>query len=131
MHVTFIGVHCSDSDIKAHDNVETIRAWHLARGFDDVGYHKIITQNGEPHDGRPLHVPGAHIKGHNKTSLAICLTGRDVFQPVQFVTLEEVCREWCEAFGLSKLDVLPHNAFDKGKTCPNFDLVALVSSWAW
>ena len=32
-----IFLHCSASDVPAHDNVETIRKWHLDRGFDDIG----------------------------------------------------------------------------------------------
>jgi len=40
-------LHCSASDVPAHDNVETIRAWHVARGFDDIGYHFLIHKNGD------------------------------------------------------------------------------------
>ncbi len=32
-----IFLHCSASDVPAHDNVEMIRRWHLDRRFDDIG----------------------------------------------------------------------------------------------
>lgn len=79
-------IHCSDS---TWGDVDAIRSWHLARGFDDIGYHIVIengyktssniydeTRDGIIEIGRPIHIDGAHTIGHNKNTLAICLIGR-------------------------------------------------------
>ena len=41
--VTRVFIHCSASDHPEHSNAETIRLWHLARGFADIGYHYVTT----------------------------------------------------------------------------------------
>jgi len=45
------------------------------RGWRDVGYHNIICRDATLHHGRDLAIPGAHARGHNKNSIAICLIG--------------------------------------------------------
>ena len=78
--INSIIVHCSDSNIKSHDNIETIRKWHVdERGWSDIGYHYVITQDGVVHEGRPLSRRGAHARGHNVGSIGICLTGKSLF----------------------------------------------------
>ena len=125
--IKFLVVHCSDSDIRGHDNVETIREWHLERGFNDIGYHYVITQDGTVHQGRHPEVQGAHTKGYNKDSLGICLTGRHHFSQQQFASLRNLCEDLCTAHNLERFDVLHHRDFDKKKTCPNFDLFDVLS----
>jgi N-acetyl-anhydromuramyl-L-alanine amidase AmpD len=71
----FIVVHCSatkpDFDIGAAE----IRGWHLARGWQDIGYHLVIRRNGAVETGRPIDSQGAHVSGHNHNSVGICLIG--------------------------------------------------------
>jgi N-acetylmuramoyl-L-alanine amidase len=52
-----------------------IRGWHKAKGWKDIGYHYVIRRNGEQEKGREDNVMGAHVRGHNSTSLGICLIG--------------------------------------------------------
>jgi murein L,D-transpeptidase YcbB/YkuD len=47
-------LHCSASDRPEHDNVETRRTWHLARGWSDVGYHYFNRKDGTVEDGRSV-----------------------------------------------------------------------------
>lgn len=128
-------IHASDSDIEAHDNIETIRKWHVEeRGFSDVGYHAFINKKGELFQGRPDSQVGAHCSGHNKTSLGVCLSGKDPkkFTPEQFKTLEIYLIEKCSEYGLEKTDIYGHKHFDKhGKTCPNFDVEKWLSGLEW
>ena len=35
-------VHCSATPKGKHFSAETIKSWHLKRGFSDIGYHFII-----------------------------------------------------------------------------------------
>jgi hypothetical protein len=55
--------------------VGMIRGWHLERGFRDIGYHFVITGDGIIHVGRSICETGAHVRGHNRHSIGICVTG--------------------------------------------------------
>lgn len=130
--VNLIVIHCSDSDNQAHDNIETIRKWHVQeRGWKDVGYHYFIRKDGTVHAGRSEDVIGAHVAGHNRGSLGICLSGRNLFTSGQMESLGRLCRDLTLRYGLEKKDIVAHNDLDPGKTCPNFDLHALIASWSW
>ena len=120
--IDIIVVHCSASDVQGHDNVAVIKEWHLERGFSDIGYHYIITKDGDIHVGRPLHISGAHCRGYNARSIGICLTGNEEFSDEQFKSLRELVNDLIIQFGLERKDVVPHNALNSHKTCPNFDL---------
>jgi N-acetylmuramoyl-L-alanine amidase len=139
--INLIVCHCSDSDEKSHDNIETIRQWHTARGFtgpdgvegthDDVGYHFFIDKAGTVHPGRDESAVGAHAKGFNARSLGICLSGRREFTEEQFKALEKLCFELSQKYGLSKADIVGHGELDAFKTCPNFDVQKLIAGWPW
>ena len=154
--IHWVVIHCSDSDIKAHDNIETIRGWHVnERNFSDIGYHYFIDKSGAVHSGRSEDTVGAHVKGHNSGSLGICLSGRGnteierklikaekdpkkkekliKIHPTreQETALELLCLDITQRHELDKKDILGHCDLDGGKTCPNFDLHKLVSSWEW
>src|SRR5678809_728655 len=71
-------VHCSDSDVKGHDDISIIRGWHVnERNFNDVGYHYFIKWNGTIQTGRALDIVGAHCYGHNKDSIGCLLYTSD------------------------------------------------------
>lgn len=114
-------VHCSDSDKPEHDNIGEIRRWHLIRGWDDVGYHFFITKNGNIEKGRDVSIAGAHTKGHNHDSIGICLSGKKTFTNDQFISLGMLLQVLFFEYGDMK--IYPHNAFNRLKTCPNFDSV--------
>ena len=122
-NVNKIIIHCSASDNKNHDNIETIRKWHVQeRRWKYIGYHYIITKDGIVHICRPIHKSGAHTRGHNKKSIGICLTGLNEFSKEQFESLKELTNELKREFGIINSNVFPHNHFNKNKTCPNFDI---------
>lgn len=114
-------IHCSASDHKSHDNIATMRKWHLERGWNDVGYHYFIRKDGVMEVGRPVSRTPAAQGGNNKGTIAICLHGLDKlkFTEAQFTTLKAFCLEI-------------NNAYDGGvtfhghkevaaKACPVFD----------
>lgn len=123
-------VHCSDSEF---GDAETIDQWHKERGWSGIGYHYVIL-NGRrrsrdrfrPEDdgrievGRPLDTPGAHCRGHNKHSVAVCLIGRRHFTAEQLLrALPEIIRKVGKA---RKIVVKGHYEYDGRKTCPNIDM---------
>ncbi len=113
-------VHCSDS---LTGDVETIRQWHLRKGWDDIGYHFVIPQSGQVQAGRLEMAIGAHCEGQNKDSIGVCLVGKlQHFQPIQFDVLKDLVCELCRNYGLTHEQVFAHYEFDQhGKTCPDLD----------
>ena len=68
-------VHCSATREGMNVSRDTIRDWHLARGFNDLGYHFYIDLDGNIHKGRDIAKIGAHSKGQNRSSIGICYCG--------------------------------------------------------
>ena len=52
-----------------------IHEYHLSIGFGGVGYHYLITRDGEVWRGRPLWARGAHAKAQNSGRIGIALLG--------------------------------------------------------
>ena len=130
--INWIILHCSDSDVSAHDKIETIRQWHMGeRNFSDVGYHFFIQKNGVTVKGGDEVKVGAHVMGHNKDSIGICLSGKHDFTAAQFKSLEILLIELCGKYELEKMDILGHSDLDGKKTCPNFDVTKWLSSLNW
>jgi len=130
--INWIVLHCSASDVPAHDNIETIRSWHVKeRHFSDIGYHYFISKDGVVHTGRPEEKVGAHVRGHNSGSIGICLSGSRGFTADQFRSLEGLLKDLCKKYELEKQDILAHHDLDANKTCPNFDVHELVSKYNW
>ena len=121
-------LHCSDTIQGAHIDVDTIRQWHEARGWDDIGYHYVIYLDGTIHKGRDLDIVGAHCRGNNKDSIGVCyIGGRSAKEnkPADTMTAEQELG-WLQLwyalktlFGNIKLH--GHNEFSE-KACPSFDV---------
>lgn len=115
-------VHCSDTE---GGDAESIRKYHVSHnGWDDIGYHYVITKEGVIERGRPEERSGAHCKGANFDSLGVCLIGKHDFSETQFESLRYLVSALKKRHG--PITVWPHNAFSsakkQGKTCPNFDV---------
>lgn len=118
--IKMVIIHCSDSDHPAHDNIETIKDWHLERKFKDVGYHFFIRKSGVIELGRPLDEPGAHCVGYNKYSVGVCLSGKKSFSSEQFAACRKLNHMLLTLFSCT---FHPHSEFSlEGKTCPNFPI---------
>ena len=128
-------LHCSLSDVPAHDDIAIIDQWHKERGWKGVlhngkriycGYHYFLTSNGKLQYGRPIGDAGAHCRGHNHDSIGICLHGKDRFHPAQFGTLRKLLESL--DFALRIKDVYGHCDFDSKKPfCPGFDYKAILA----
>ena len=68
-------IHCADTPEGRDDRAADIKRWHLARGFNDIGYHYVIDLDGTIEPGRPIETDGAHTQGKNATSIGICYIG--------------------------------------------------------
>ena len=125
-------VHCSDSEF---GDADTIDHWHKERGWDEIGYHHVIT-NGviQPHTnynlahdglvqaGRNIKKQGAHCRGQNENSIGICLIGRHHFTAKQlYIALPNLLFYYMRKYGIDDNQVFGHRDFNKNKTCPNID----------
>jgi len=118
--IDFIIVHCSDSPQNRGDNAETINNWHLERGWDGIGYHRVILENGMIEHGRPLYWKGSHARGYNGRSIGVCLIGDGVYTLLQLNALRELIFDLLDDFPSAA--VIGHCDLDKKKTCPKFDV---------
>ena len=132
--VTEIILHCSDTrpDWMAGrpiaDKVAEIRRWHVEeRGWRDIGYHWVIDRDGAVASGRPETEIGAHVEGHNRGTIGICLLGGyrtkagDAFEmnfkPAQAAAVKRLI---CEIRGRAAIRKLSgHNDYAT-KECPGF-----------
>lgn len=143
--IDLVIVHCDATDNPDQQSMVALKAFHKAatdvpfkwgkydtfgKGFIDVGYQYYIDRKGLVATGRPEGMIGAHCEGHNANSIGICLAGSgDLgFTPEQFISLKKLLLDILDRHKLTALDVLPHRAFNKNKTCPNFDLEGFLKN---
>ena len=70
-----IVIHCSATPPERDVGVADIDLMHKQRGWQSIGYHIVIKRTGKVEFGESLILQGAHAKGHNADSVAICLSG--------------------------------------------------------
>lgn len=129
-------IHCSDSEF---GDAAAIDRWHRDRGFDQIGYHYVITNghrrahgnfvasdNSIIEPGRPVEKIGAHCKGKNAASIGICLIGRHHFTAWQlFDALPRLLGVLLFNHQLNRDQVWGHRDFNTNKTCPNISTETL------
>jgi len=107
-----------------------IDRWHRERGWTGIGYHMVIEGSGKIVRGRQLFDIGAHVRGHNRNSVGICLAGDNTnlahrWVAAQIVSLKTVL----EVFGALFPDatVLGHRDMPDTETeCPGLDVRRLL-----
>ncbi|MEO0699472.1 MAG: N-acetylmuramoyl-L-alanine amidase, partial [Pseudomonadota bacterium] len=70
-----IAIHCTATREGQDFDAATIKRWHVRQGWSDIGYHFVIRLDGTVERGRPEHIPGAHVSGFNRNSIAIVYVG--------------------------------------------------------
>ncbi len=129
-----IVVHCAATPPSMDIGAAEIDSWHRERGFRGIGYHAVIRRSGLIEAGRPLTAMGAHARGHNDSSVGICLVGglgEDGVTPApsftgrQFAALDRLVAALGQAFPEARL-VGHRDLPGVNKACPCFD----VSLWA-
>jgi len=113
-----------DKDSSAED----IHKFHQeVRGWAGIGYHFVIRKDGTIEQGRKLTAVGAHVSGHNKNSVGICVAGNfDFVKPddTQLDSLKLLTAWLCQKYKLNPTKrgvIVGHR--DLGKTrCPGENL---------
>ncbi len=118
--VKYLVVHHSQR--KNNNSLQKIKKAHLKRGFEDIGYHYLITKTGKIIQGRSEKFQGAHVYNHNKNSIGICLTGNfDLNKPSkkQIESLVQILKKKIKKHKVLIKNILGHREFPKiTKTCP-------------
>lgn len=104
-----------------------IDRWHRSRGWLKIGYHYVIRRNGQLELGRHTDEVGAHAKGHNATSIGICMVGgidsdgkpENNFTQEQWDRLIMLLSALHNDYPAAK--VIGHNEVSS-KDCPSFDV---------
>ena len=114
-------VHCSASP--KDTTIADINTWHKQRGFDCIGYHFVIYQDGSLHQGRNIKSMGAHAKagGNNHGSVGTCLIGNEEFTVEQLHTLQTL-HNMLKVMYNTDMKLKGHNELTNKKTCPNFNV---------
>lgn len=120
-------LHCTATPEGRDVSVDTIRQWHLDRGWSDIGYHYIIYLDGTIKEGRPVERQGAHVRGYNKNSIGIAYVGgcdanmspKDTRTNAQKIAIWDLITELMNRHINSNLH--GHNEFSS-KACPSFDV---------
>ena len=127
-------VHCSATPEGKDYSVDTIRQWHLQRGFSDIGYHYVIYRDGSIHMGRDESIIGAHCTGHNTNSIGVCYIGgcasdgktpKDTRTTEQKQSLVKLLKELKTKY--PQASIHSHKDFTN-KACPSFDATKEYSS---
>jgi len=74
--------------------LEALRHAHQRRGFQDIGYHFLIRQDGQILPGRCLTTPGAHTRGYNLVSIGVAWIGDARHEEPSPQALEALDRLW-------------------------------------
>jgi len=120
-------IHCSATREGQQVSVDTIRDWHLAKGWNDIGYHFYIDLDGTINKGRDIDKIGAHCKGHNRNSIGICYCGgvetdgktpKDTRTQEQKDSLLHVLKTLKAMY--PEAVIYSHSEF-AAKACPSFD----------
>lgn len=143
----FIVVHCSATKPDQNITINTVREWHLAKGWADVGYHFFIRRDGTIEPGRHPDDIGAHVAGHNSDTVSLCMAGGldeqgnsftnrpGLFTPAQWASAEALIKVlrlmYPHAQVLGHRDLSPDTNHDGKitpnewlKTCPGFSASA-------
>lgn len=122
-------VHCTATPDGRAVSVDTIRGWHKAQGWEDIGYHYVVLLDGTVQAGRPEAEIGSHVAGHNTGTLGVVYVGgvaadgttpKDTRTPAQKAALLAIVKGLIAKYPSVK-KVTGHNQY-AAKACPSFDV---------
>ena len=124
--ISMIIVHCSATPEGKDVSVESIRSFHKAQGWSDIGYHYVITLSGDVKQGRNVDLIGAHCQGKNTNSIGVCYVGgvdkdgkpKDTRTERQRIQLKQLLIQLLILYPGAR--IYGHRDF-ANKACPSFD----------
>lgn len=124
-----IVIHCTATLPGQDVDIDDVRRWHVdGNGWSDVGYHALITLDGQLQFGRDIGRMGAGVAGHNKTTVHVAYVGGvdEDGKPADTMTEKQMGSLHGYVCGivtvLGAMDVKGHNDFTDAKACPSFNV---------
>lgn len=122
-------IHCSATPPSSDIGAVEIDEWHKKRGWSGIGYHWVIRRDGTVESGRPESRMGAHAKGHNPGSIAVCMVGgvdEDAKAASNFTAAQwESLAKLHHGISLRYPGIETHGHNEvSSKACPSFDVQA-------
>lgn len=134
--ITRIIVHCSATREGQDFHAHHIDQWHRAKGWNGIGYHRVIALDGTVEPGRPMERAGSHAVGFNATSIGVCYIGgvaadgktpKDTRTPAQKAALLAELKVLKAKFPKAK--IMGHRDLPRvAKACPSFDAATEYAS---
>jgi N-acetylmuramoyl-L-alanine amidase len=130
--------HCTATPEGREVTKDDLYRWHvIENGWSDIGYHYLITLEGNIVPCREEHLVGAHVKGENNDSIGIAYAGgitndgtqraKDTRTDAQVAAMYSLTDKLLDKYDLNWDDVYGHNQF-AAKACPSFDVVKDVAN---
>ena len=128
-------IHCTENYQDSKITVADIDRYHRGpeKGFDKIGYHYVIYQDGSVHTGRSESEIGAHTRGKNRHSIGIAYVGGlvhgsttrhklfgDTRTDAQKASLKNLVQKLVNKYPYATIH--GHREFDPSKQCPCFDV---------
>jgi hypothetical protein len=132
----YIVIHGSAS---FYGDVDTFNEWHKDRGWNGIGYHWVITNvyptyadyktkrprleyDGRIWPGREEKYVGAHVYGHNRESIGVCMVGNEgLYSANQIRSCARLCTEIQLRYPTIS-QIKGHYEYTSHKTCPTLDM---------
>ena len=128
-------IHCTATPEGREYHAQDVKRWHREQGWADIGYHYVITLDGDCEVGRDADTAGAHCYGHNARTIGVVYVGglepmREGV-PVSKLKAKDTRTEQQKAELMSLLidlrrlypeaKIIGHRHYEKNKDCPSFD----------
>lgn len=135
-NINAIVVHCTATDpTRSSVGAKAVDVMHKQRKFDGIGYHFVIRRDGTIEYGRNINYAGAHVEGHNRTTIGISYEGgvkivkgvilddKDNVPAKQLRAIINLSHYLAKLHGLNATKIVGHNEFPGvKKACPNLTM---------
>lgn len=128
--VKYLVLHQSGAEHEEGETAADIDRAHRLRGLLQIGYHYVIRRDGTVEPGRPLEIPGAHVRGFNQFSVGVCLIGKAGEKPTdaQVLAIMVLANQLAENY--PAIVPVGHQELTGGsKACPGFDVQSSLSGY--
>ena len=128
-----IVIHCSATPKDMDVDAAKIKHWHTVdNGWDDIGYHYVITDSGQIYLTQNTNKISYHASGYNTNSIGVAITGahrrdagetnKELVGSKEYNSLVYLVAKLKEKYNIPLANIIGHNETGSPKSCPNLDM---------